>query len=84
MGSIEIVVPPGMYVEVNGLGVVGSFEGNSGAARPPEGGKPWVRVTGVAVLGDVDVQVKPLPVPGRSIGELASQVIQKVLGKPKE
>ena len=84
MGSIEIIVPPGMYAEVNGIGVAGSFEGDSGAARPPDAGQPWVRVTGVAVFGSVEVQVKPLPVPGRSIGELASQVIQKVLGKPKE
>lgn len=86
-GSVEITVPPGLYVELNGVGVLGSFDGESGAAQPPTAG-PWVRVSGVAVMGSVDVVVKPLPVPGRSFGEVAVAALTRardaVLGKPEE
>lgn len=58
VGSITILVLPGMFVEVAGLGVLGSFEAAPTGKRPA-GDEPWVRVTGMSVLGSVDVKARP-------------------------
>jgi serine/threonine protein kinase len=57
-GGCEIVVPTGMYVDVDGVGIFGGFdEQASTAGPPPQGGRPWLRVRGVALFGGVDVKV---------------------------
>lgn len=56
-GSIEILVPEGLHVEVTGSGIFGAFEGASGGRRSPD--QPWVRVSGDALFGSVEVTVKP-------------------------
>lgn len=56
LGSIEITVPPGLYVEIAGSGFLGSFEGSSGGLK--RAGEPWIRVSGNAVLGSVEVRVR--------------------------
>lgn len=56
LGSIEITVPPGLFVEIAGSGFLGSFEGSSGGLKRP--GEPWIRVSGNAVLGAVEVRVR--------------------------
>ncbi|MFH1811007.1 MAG: protein kinase [Pseudomonadota bacterium] len=64
-GGCEVVVPPDLYVEVDGVGVLGAFEEPSNSkAQPPQGSTPWVRVTGFAVLGGVGVKVKGPDKPG--------------------
>jgi hypothetical protein len=59
LGSIDIRVPPDLPVEIEGVGVLGSFEAK-GAASPstarPDG--PRLRITGAAVFGSVDVIVQ--------------------------
>lgn len=57
-GSIEVIVPEGMYVECGGSAVLGSFEQHdySPASLDPDG--PVVRIEGMAVLGSVEVQVR--------------------------
>lgn len=57
-GSIEVIVPEGMYVECAGSAVLGSFEQHdySPASMDPDG--PVVRVEGMAVLGSVEVQFR--------------------------
>lgn len=62
LGSVEVIVPDAVNVEVNGVGVFGSFEridkrkgGNT--LRTPAAGAPWIRVTGVALFGSVEVKV---------------------------
>ncbi len=57
-GGAEIVVPPDMYVEVDGFGVFGGFSDTPDGPTRPESGKPWLRVTGVAVFGGVKVKQK--------------------------
>ena len=57
-GGCQIVVPTGMYVDVDGVGIFGGFdEQASTPGPPPQGGRPWLRVRGVALFGGVDVKV---------------------------
>ncbi|MFJ7587975.1 DUF1707 domain-containing protein [Streptomyces sp. NPDC097617] len=58
MGGIEITVPPGVELDVRGIGVMGAFE-HSNNPGPPEPGAPRVVVTGFAFWGGVEVKVKP-------------------------
>ncbi|CCQ17634.1 putative uncharacterized protein [Rhodococcus sp. AW25M09] len=55
MGGIEVTVPPGVSVEVRGMGIMGGFEHVS-AAHP---GAPRVVITGFAFWGGVSVDIKP-------------------------
>ncbi|MET3986174.1 DUF1707 domain-containing protein [Streptomyces sp. PvR034] len=63
MGGIEIVVPPGVQVEVNGIGVMGAFDHREMDVAP-EPGAPRVIVNGLAFWGGVDVKQKARKVPG--------------------
>lgn len=54
MGGIEVTVPPGVSVEVRGMGIMGGFE-HVGADHP---GAPRVIVTGFAFWGGVSVDIK--------------------------
>ena len=58
MGGAEIIVPPGVHVEMSGLAVMGGF-GQAGASGPPPApGAPVVRVGGFCLMGGVDLQVR--------------------------
>lgn len=56
-GGVEIEVPEGVRVEVGGTGIMGGFaqKGRGGDVRPDA---PTVRVTGLALFGGVEVEVK--------------------------
>lgn len=56
MGGIEITVPPDITVEAHGLPIMGGFGGRAAGAGAP--GAPTVRVTGVALMGAVEVKRK--------------------------
>ncbi|MFI5762622.1 MULTISPECIES: DUF1707 SHOCT-like domain-containing protein [unclassified Streptomyces] len=58
MGGIQITVPPGVEVDVRGIGVMGGFDQHV-SPGPVEPGAPRVIVTGLAFWGGVDVKVKP-------------------------
>ncbi|MFD9303068.1 DUF1707 domain-containing protein [Streptomyces sp. NPDC060048] len=57
MGGIQIIVPPGIEVDVRGIGVMGGFDQRD-TAGPVEPGAPRVVVTGLAFWGGVEVRVK--------------------------
>ncbi|WP_190182620.1 DUF1707 SHOCT-like domain-containing protein [Streptomyces cirratus] len=57
MGGIEITVPPGVEVDVRGIGFMGAFDHREGPEQP-EPGAPRVVVTGLALMGGVEVRVK--------------------------
>ncbi|MDT8340121.1 MAG: DUF1707 domain-containing protein [Longimicrobiales bacterium] len=57
MGGVEVLVPPGVVVECSGVGILGGFEHVADAAEPPEGA-PVIRITGVAMMGGVEVSVR--------------------------
>jgi DUF1707 SHOCT-like domain/Cell wall-active antibiotics response LiaF, C-terminal len=58
MGGAEIIVPPGMAVEVDGFALMGGFDfdSNEPVLRSPD--KPLLRIRGMAVMGGVEVAVR--------------------------
>ncbi|HYH82227.1 MAG TPA: DUF1707 domain-containing protein [Longimicrobium sp.] len=66
MGGIELIVPPGVQVETNGLALMGGFghAGNTPQAAGPDA--PVLRIGGVAIMGGVDLDVR---YPGERRGE---------------
>lgn len=58
MGSIEIIVPEGVEVDLTGFAVMGSKEEKVTDA-PPLPGAPLVRVRAFALMGSVEVLSKP-------------------------
>ncbi|MBZ4018221.1 DUF1707 SHOCT-like domain-containing protein [Streptomyces purpurogeneiscleroticus] len=57
MGGVHIVVPPGVEVDVRGIGIMGGFD-HSLTGEPGEPGAPRVIVTGLAFWGGVGVERK--------------------------
>ncbi|MER5938024.1 MULTISPECIES: DUF1707 domain-containing protein [unclassified Streptomyces] len=57
MGGIEVIVPPGVEVEVRGIGIMGGFDQREDGA-PGDPGAPRVIVTGFAFWGGVGVERK--------------------------
>ncbi|MER6450893.1 hypothetical protein DEJ51_12025 [Streptomyces venezuelae] len=57
MGGIEITVPPGVDVDVRGIGFMGAFDQRD-SPGPAEPGAPRVVVTGLAFWGGVEIKVK--------------------------
>ncbi|MFH0899625.1 MAG: protein kinase [Pseudomonadota bacterium] len=57
-GGGEIIVPPGLYFEVDGIGIFGGFDEGAPVAEPPADQEtPWLRITGVALFGGLAVKV---------------------------
>ncbi|MFC0040220.1 DUF1707 SHOCT-like domain-containing protein [Actinomadura rayongensis] len=54
MGGVEVVVPPDLNVQVEGVGMMGGF--GQGASGPGAAGSPLVIVTGLAMWGSVSVK----------------------------
>ncbi|MGH3625784.1 MAG: DUF1707 SHOCT-like domain-containing protein [Sciscionella sp.] len=54
MGGVDIIVPEDVNVRVDGVGILGAFDNRAGSQAPE--GSPLVRVTGIAVMGGVDVK----------------------------
>jgi hypothetical protein len=65
MGGVEIIVPPGLNVESNGIGILGGFE-HGGDSGDPDMDAPTLRISGLAIMGGVDITVRH---PGESARE---------------
>ena len=63
MGGVDIIVPPEMAVQVDGMAIMGAFENESDAPlnRSPE--QPLLRIKGLVVMGGADIAVR---LPGES------------------
>lgn len=58
MGGAEIIVPPGVHVDLNGFALMGGF-GQTGYAPPPtDPNAPVLRIGGFALMGGVEVNVR--------------------------
>lgn len=66
MGGVEIVVPPGVHVEMNGIAVMGAFTSTGSAESTPPPGAPVLRIGGFAMMGGVEVHVR---YPGERAGD---------------
>ncbi|MHB1527251.1 MAG: DUF1707 SHOCT-like domain-containing protein [Candidatus Dormibacteria bacterium] len=65
MGSISVVVPEGIDVDISGIAIMGSKELRGGGSRPLPG-SPTIRVTCFALMGEITVRVRSTT---RRIGE---------------
>ncbi len=57
MGSVRILVPEGVDVDVDGLAIMGTKSWRGGEIAPPPGA-PRIRITVVALMGDVSVRTE--------------------------
>jgi hypothetical protein len=74
MGGAQIIVPPGLDVDANGIAIMGGFESSS----PPSGSDPdapVLKLTGVAFMGGVEVTVRE---PGESAREARQRERERV------
>ncbi|RLK60973.1 cell wall-active antibiotic response 4TMS protein YvqF [Actinokineospora cianjurensis] len=67
MGGIEITVPPDVTVYVTGSGFMGGFSNTVRTQAPP--GSPVVRITGMAIMGGVEVKPPKKPKKNKEIQE---------------
>lgn len=58
LGGVEIIVPPEMAVEVDGMALLGGFEHQSDEPIRHNPDLPTLRVRGLALLGGVEVKVR--------------------------
>ena len=58
MGGVEITVPPGVRVESLGGAFMGGFEANAGDAMATGPDAPVLRVSGMAIMGGVEVKMR--------------------------
>jgi len=58
MGAIAIVVPPHLQVECDGVGILGHFEGLDRGAGERDPDVPLLRITGVAVMGALEISTR--------------------------
>lgn len=58
MGSIEILVPPGLHVQCGGSAVFGTFEHKDSSPVPVAAGDAMVRVEGYSVFGGVEIETR--------------------------
>ena len=74
-GGIQIVVPEGFDVELEGFSFMGGRDLKlRNVPRVP--GSPRIRVRGFAIMGGIDVKSKP----SRSGRELGQSIVERVLG----
>ncbi|MDQ3555159.1 MAG: DUF1707 domain-containing protein [Gemmatimonadota bacterium] len=71
MGGVEIVVPPGVRVELNGGAFMGGFGQKGGAEATTDPGAPLLRIGGACLMGGVEVQVR---LPGETQKEARQRV----------
>ena len=58
MGGVEIIVPPGLGVESDGIAILGSFEHREDIVMNPDPDSPYLRIKGLCVMGGVEVSIR--------------------------
>jgi hypothetical protein len=71
MSGIEIIVPEGVAVQVEGVGFMGAFDETPPKAQPPPGA-PVIRITGIAFWAGIAVKRTPTYIPKKQRGELTN------------
>jgi hypothetical protein len=62
-GGVEIIVPPGLAIEVQGTAIMGGFQNVNRAPAHPDPDAPLLRIHGLAFMGGVDITMR---LPGES------------------
>jgi hypothetical protein len=58
MGGAEIIVPPGLSVESDGIAILGGWEHMDDAVLSSDPDAPFLRLRGVALMGGVEVTIR--------------------------
>jgi hypothetical protein len=58
MGGVELIVPPDVEVEVSAVGILGSVDDIARTRDRTERDRPVIRVTGVALLGSIEIKTR--------------------------
>lgn len=58
MGGAEIIVPPGVHVDLNGFALMGGFGQSGSAPLPTDPNAPILRIGGFALMGGVEVNIR--------------------------
>lgn len=66
MGGVDIIVPPWVTVDSAGFALMGGFEHGAGRTDQTPADAPVLRVSGLAIMGGVDIQVR---LPGETARE---------------
>jgi hypothetical protein len=59
-GGATVIVPPDLYVEVDGIGILGGFDDSTGRREPPGPDDPRLVISGTAIMGGIEI-VERLP-----------------------
>jgi hypothetical protein len=70
MGGVEIIVPPGLRVESNGIGIMGGFDHGGPRTGAHDPRAPVLRISGVAIMGGVEIREQ---LPGQDPRDRATQ-----------
>ena len=57
-GSVEIIVPPDIHVELDGDALVGEFSFSPDGSAPPLPGAPRIRLRGNAIVASVECEAR--------------------------
>jgi DUF1707 SHOCT-like domain len=63
MGGLQIIVPPGLAVDVDASAIMGGFDERHRTAPNPDPDRPILRITGFAMMGGVSIETR---LPGES------------------
>lgn len=58
MGGAEIVVPPGVHLDLNGVALMGGFGQTGSAPLPTDPNAPVLRIGGFCMMGGVEVAIR--------------------------
>ena len=58
MGGAQIIVPPGLAVEMDGTAIMGGFEHLERAPAEPDPDRPVLRIRGFVMMGGVSVETR--------------------------
>lgn len=70
MGGTDIIVPPGVHVEANGVAIMGGF-GSEEPAGPVDPSAPVIKVNGFVMMGGVDITQR---LPGESVRQAKKRI----------
>ena len=58
MGGVDIIVPPDLQVESNGIGIMGGFDCSDEVRQGDDPDSPILRINGLAIMGGVNITVR--------------------------
>jgi hypothetical protein len=58
MGGVDIIVPPTLAVECDGIAIMGGFDACNRAPATPDPDQPLLRISGFCLMGGVDIETR--------------------------